>query len=95
MAVIDTIEGKLPTGVTFHYDVGNDVLYLQLGSEADADTYGDEEEPGLILLRRVSDDKPVGLTIPDWWSRFGDGSLPNSLAAITRHIEPHARSLAA
>ena len=79
----DTLAGHLPSGVMFHYDVGNDVLYLrqQEQGEADVDTYGDEDEPGLILLRRVSDDKPVGLTVPDWWSRFGHDHSPSLATA--------------
>jgi hypothetical protein len=94
MAVIETIEGMLGA-VRFHYDVSGDVLYLRLVAEAEQATVGEETDDGLILLRNQETDRPVGLTIVNWWERFGKGHLPDSLLELNRHIEQAARRLAA
>ena len=48
-----------------------------------------------MLLRREDDDRPVGLTVVNWWKRFGKGALPDSLEEIARLIEPLAMKVAA
>ena len=95
MAVIDTIEGVIGEDIDFHYDVGNDVLYVRLTAERDADAYGDEDDDGFIIRHRLSDDAVIGVSVVGWWKRFGTGPLPDSLAEIARHVEPAAARLAA
>ena len=94
MAVIDTIEGLVGDDIDFHYDVGNDVLYLRLIAEKDADAWGDEED-GIIVRRRVDNDAIIGVTVVAWWKRFGTGALPDSLAELARQVEPMTQRLAA
>ncbi len=43
----------------------------------------------------MEDDHPVGLTIVDWWKRFGRGDLPDSLHELNAKIEPWASRIAA
>jgi hypothetical protein len=87
MAVIETIEGVVGT-VWYHYDVADDVLYLRLRSRRDTATVGEETDDGFILLRDEKTNQPVGLTVVNWWKRFGVGELPDSIREIQRHIEP-------
>lgn len=97
-AVTDAIEGMIGAGAAalwFHYDITADVLYLRLASERTSETTGEETPQGVILLRRDADNKPVGLTVVDWWKRFGRGSLPDSLRELERSIEPWAARIAA
>ena len=93
MVTIDAIEGIVNGVIAYHYDVGDDVLYLRLQSHRDAKTLGEETEDGLILLRDERDDEPVGLTIVNWWKRFGENQLPDSIQAIQKRIEPLATKL--
>ena len=95
MGTVDTLEGVLDQVLWYHYDVGNDVLYLRLVSKRMADAYGEETDDGFILLKEVQTHAPIGLTIVSWWKRFGQGAFPDSLSEIQRHIEPWARKLAA
>jgi len=95
MGTVDTIEGIINGILWYHYDVGNDVLYLRLHDKLDAPALGDETEDGLILLRDEKTDQPVGLTVVNWWRRFGQGSLPDSLKEIQLRIEPWGQKLAA
>ena len=59
------------------------------------DALGEETDDGLILLRAEDTDQPIGLTVVNWWKRFGTGELPDSLLAFEGHIEPWAEKLAA
>lgn len=88
MNAIETLEGTIVTAVHFHYDVGTDVLYLTLTTEREADAYGEEDDHGIILRRQTDNDHPIRLTIVNWWQRFGEGELLDSLQEIARHIEP-------
>jgi hypothetical protein len=92
---LDTIEGTLPPEMWFHYDVGNDVLYLRLQSKRRSITFGEETDDGLIFLRDTKNKAPVGITVVNWWKRFGKGSLPDSIREIQRKIKPLARRLSA
>ena len=94
MVTIDTLEGVIDNALTYHYDVGNDVLYLRLVTARDRATYGEETNAGILLLDQETD-RPVGLTIVNWWKRFGHGALPDSIQQIQKHIEPLAAGLAA
>jgi hypothetical protein len=95
MGKIDAIEGTVDDRHWYHYDLGSDVLYLRLAKDHDAPTYAEETDDGLLLLRRADNDAAVGLTIVNWWKRFGSGALPDSLDELAQRIEPWARKLAA
>ncbi len=71
---MDTREGTLDNGIRYHYDLGNDVLYLRLASLRDREAFREETPDGFILLRD-SDDAVVGMTVVDYWRRFGVGAL--------------------
>ncbi len=91
----DTIEGVINDRVWFHYDLNADVLYLRQADARLDNAIGEETPDGLLLLRRESDDRPIGLTIINWWERFGSGELPDSLHQIEVHMQPFAGRFAA
>ncbi len=95
MVVTDTIEGTIDDALWFHYDVANDVLYLRLASAREAPTVAEETHEGLLLLRHEETNDPVGLTVVNWWKRFGQGDLPDSIKQLEHHIEPWAKRIAA
>ena len=95
MVTIDTLEGIINNALWYHYDVGSDVLYLRLSSRRDSEAVGEETDDGFILLRDEKSDDLVGLTVVNWWKRYGRGPLPDSIAEIQRTIEPWAGKLAA
>ena len=98
MVRTDTVEGTIgggPSALWFHYDLGSDVLYIRLASDRNAPTTAEETPDGFLLLRRESDDHPVGITVVGWWKRFGSGTLPDSLREIARSVEPWASRIAA
>jgi hypothetical protein len=78
-----------------HYDLANDVLYLQLLSHRQAPTYSEETEDGYLTVRREDNDQVVGLTVVGWWKRLGSGEFPDSIHELEQAIEPWARKLAA
>ncbi len=95
MVVTDTIEGTIDGALWFHYDVANDVLYLRLASARELATVAEETDDGLLLLRREDSDQAVGLTVVNWWKRFGQGDLPDSITQLERSIEPWGKRIAA
>ncbi len=95
MVAIDTLEGTINGTLWYHYDVSSDVLYLRLKSHQDRDTLGEETDDGFILLRDAESQAPVGITVVNWWERFGAGPLPDSITEIQKRIEPWAEKLAA
>lgn len=95
MVTLDTLEGTVNGVLWYHYDVGNDVLYLRLASRRNSEALGDETDDGLILLRDAKTDEPVGLTVVNWWKRFGEGPLPDSIREFQRQVEPWGGRLAA
>jgi hypothetical protein len=95
MVITDTLEGLIDDALWYHYDAANDVLYLRLRSKRETPALGEETDDGLILLRDEQTDQPVGLTVVNWWKRFGQGAFPDSLSEIQRRIEPWAQQLAA
>jgi len=98
MVITDAVEGTVgdgPGALWFHYDVAGDVLYLRLSAERKAQTVAEESDDGLVVLRRAADDKPVGLTVVNWWKRFGSGARPDSLTDLEKAIEPWADRVAA
>jgi len=78
----------------FRYDMESDVLYLRLTSERDSPTVAEETLDGFLMLRRESDDQPVGLTVVNWWKRFGKGALPDRISELQQIIEPWAKRVA-
>ncbi|MHC5008996.1 MAG: DUF2283 domain-containing protein [Planctomycetota bacterium] len=96
MAIVtETLEGSIDRTIWYHYDVANDVLYLRLLSARDTPTVAEETDDGLLLLRCESDDRIVGLTVVNWWKRFGNGRRTDSIRELERSIEPWAARLAA
>jgi hypothetical protein len=95
MVTTETLEGTINSALWYHYDAANDVLYLRVRSTRETPAVGEETDDGFILLRDEQTDQPVGLTIVNWWKRFGQGALPDSIAEIQRRIEPWAQKLAA
>jgi hypothetical protein len=56
---------------------------------------GEETDDGFIHLRDQKTDRPVGLTVVNWWKRFGAGELPDSIREIQRRIESLGQRIAA
>lgn len=88
--VVETIE-EVIEDVWYQYDIRGDVLRLRHASERDTASMAEETPDGFVLLRAQRDHRVIGLTIPNWWNRFGGGDLPDSLQMIQRRIEPWAR----
>jgi len=95
MIRVDTIGAVLDNIVWCQYDAGNDVLYLQLVAGCDAATYSEETDDGLLLVRREDNDAVAGMTIVNWWKRFGGQDFPDSIHAFEQAVEPWARRVAA
>ncbi|MGI8905221.1 MAG: hypothetical protein ACR2IE_01880 [Candidatus Sumerlaeaceae bacterium] len=97
MAIADAVEGTLgPSNqLWFHYDIGNDILYVRLVAARDIPCYGDEQPDGTLLILREDSDEPVGVTIESWWKRYGNGAFPDSLSQIASAVEPWSKSIAA
>jgi hypothetical protein len=95
MVTTDAIEGTVNQHLWFHYDLGNDVLYIRRSSMRGRETYAEETPDGALLLRCEDSDEVAGLTVVNWWKRFGAGSPPDSLRELSARIEPFAVRLAA
>jgi hypothetical protein len=90
MAIAEAIEGTAGA-VWFHYDLTGDVLYLRLLSERETAAYGEEDDQGFVVLRSQDSEQVVGMTVVNWWKRFGQGGLPDSVATIAANIDPWAQ----
>ncbi len=95
MVVTDTLEGTVDQVLWYHYDITNDVLYLRLAAHRETPTMSEETSEGFLLLRGEDNGEPVGLTVVNWWKRFGSGNLPDSIKELEGYIEPWAREVAA
>ena len=95
MVVTDALEGVINKTLWFHYDIGNDVLYLRRNDRRDAQAVGEDTPDGMILLRDAETDDTVGLTVVNWWRRFGRGELPDSISELAGHIEPFGQKMPA
>ena len=95
MVKVDAIEGTVNDVLWYHYDIASDVLYLRVARYRDIPTIADETEDGFILLRLENAEDVVGMTVVNWWKRFGTGEFPDSISRIEQAIEPWARRLAA
>lgn len=87
MVTTDSVEGIINKLLWFHHDIGNDVLYLRLAALRQTPTVCEETSDALLLLRKEDDDEPVGMTVVNWWKRFGAGSLPDSFARRGDQLE--------
>ena len=90
-----TIKGVVDVSTTFHYDLGNDVLYLRRLDHRKSPAIGEGTPDDLILFRHEETGEPIGLTIVDWWRRFGGRALPDSIDELSRAVEPWARQIPA
>ncbi len=89
---MDTIEG-VDNSIWYHYDLSNDVLYLRLDSKRNQEAYGEETSDGFILLR-AADGAVVGMTVVDYWMRFGNGALRETpLRSLEASITARVQSL--
>jgi hypothetical protein len=95
MTTTDTIEGTINGTVSYHYDVFADVLYLKLVTEMETPSIGEEDDSGDVELHDQKTGRLIGLTVINWWKRFGNGSLPDSIAELAKRIEPWAGKVAA
>jgi len=95
MVKVDAIEGVVDDILWLHYDMENDVLYLRLVEDRDAQAYSEETEDGVLLVHREDNDAVAGMTVVNWWKRFGDGALPDSIHMLAEAIGPWAQKLAA
>ncbi len=80
---IDTLQGILGGSVWFHLDLSNDVLYLRTETTRTERVFGEEVPAGFTVLRTDSGDI-AGMTVVNYWSRFGAGDLG---AASIRDIQ--------
>lgn len=95
MVTTDTLEGLVNGTISYHYDVFADVLYLRGRADMETPSIGEEQDDGTIELREEASGRLVGVTIVNWWKRFGQGALPDSIREIQKSIEPHAIRVAA
>jgi hypothetical protein len=87
MVVTDTLAGVIDSRLTFHLDMGNDVLYLRKYEHQGSPSFAEETHEGFLLLRHAESEESIGLTVDSWWRRFGDGPLPDSMRELARRIE--------
>lgn len=96
MVVTDTLEGVVHGALWFHFDLTNDVLYLRVADRREEPTIAEETPDGLLTLRSQQDNAIIGLTVVDFWQRFGTGAAPTTAVAdVERQIAELARRLAA
>lgn len=95
MVITDTVEGVINGTLWFHYDLSNDVLYLRLCGKRETTAVGEETSEGFILLHDADSNEPIGLTVVNWWKRFGQGKRPDSIVKLQQYIEPWAEKVAA
>jgi len=60
--------------LTFNYDKTYDVLYILFSD--DDNTYGDEDECGIVLHRNFSTNDITGVTIFDFEKKYRANQLP-------------------
>lgn len=89
----NTIEGTVGNAVWFHFDLDNDVLYLRLNSLLDEEVFGEETPDGFLLLR-TNEGAIAGMTIVNYWQRFGQGELRSMpLGRLQTFITTQAHTL--
>jgi hypothetical protein len=95
MVVTESLEGTINGQLWYHYDLANDVLYVRRTADRAADTVSEETPEGLLVLRRADNDVVAGVTVVNWWKRFGAGRLPDSIHELEQRIEPWGLRVAA
>jgi hypothetical protein len=75
--------------------LGMELLYLAILSKKDLASYSQETPDGMLLCRSIESDEVTGLTVVNWWKRFGGSKAPDSLRQIEQCLEPFAGKLAA
>ena len=50
MVTLDTLEGIINKRFWYHYDVGNDVLYVRFEAKRQTPTFGEETDDGFVIL---------------------------------------------
>jgi hypothetical protein len=93
MVIADTLAGLIDSRLTFHYDIGNDVLYFTRAGRQHRGTFGEETPDGLFLHRDAETDEVIKWTSVSWWKRFGDGPLPDSMSELSRRIAAWSETL--
>lgn len=61
------------SAIAINYDERFDVLYLRLHKKDSV--YGDENDTGVVTLRRVDDDTVAGMIVYDFRKQYMDGVL--------------------
>ncbi len=95
MVKVDTIEGTVDDLLWCHYDIINDVLYLRLIEHRQTPACSEETDDGLLMVRSQDNDQVIGMTVVNWWRRFGTGPVPDSIQELEQAIDPWAKKLAA
>jgi len=62
--------------------------------QRETQAHGEETDDGFIMLRAMDDDRVVGMTVVNWWKRFGQGAFPDSMKIIAARIDPWAQRAA-
>lgn len=89
----ETVKGIVGNDLAFDFDIANDVLYLRLISTEEQEVFGEETSDGFLLFR-TEDDEIVGLTVVDYWKRFGAGRLDDmTLSGLQTSIKTRAASM--
>ena len=86
----DTFKGTARGDLVFHFDVPSDVLYLRFASMQGQEVFGEETPDGFVLFRNDRDEV-AGVTILDYWKRFGTGRVDDAtLRGLQASIEARA-----
>lgn len=76
MAIVESLEGTLDDLISFHVDLASDILYLRRIDRPEAIPVGEDGPDDVILFRDEDSREIVGLSVIDWWLRFGEGTPP-------------------
>ena len=88
---VDTLQGTAGGSIWFHLDLSNDVLYLRNQATRTDPAYGEETDEGFTILRTDNGDF-AGMTIVNYWSRFGSGDVGNvSIRTVQERVAAWAK----
>lgn len=65
--------GQNMSALAINYDKDFDVLYVRPYTKESV--YGDEDDFGVVTLRRMDDDSVAGMIVYDFKQQCGDGTL--------------------
>ena len=89
---IDTLQGSLGDSIWFHFDLNNDVLYLRDQATRNERVFGEENPEGFTVLR-TDDGKLAGMTVVNYWGRFGSGNLGSArIHTVKERVAEWAKS---